>query len=340
LRIFHLYRSNLYHLEYYHQYKDLDSFLKNCHDFYLLFPIWLLEKNHFDIVIIWRLSDKPKKDIKFKVGEKLYIQKWVQNLSEVFKYSKPDVSFWRGGFQEYDVVTRSNPKFFGLKLYLGAGRRIIPHYGGKYDVILMEDERDMKYHDYKIAPFYKTASPFIFHPNRSKVVRYDLSWPCNFGQIRYKGQEFFIRTISENPELQNLSIIHCGNKPDVGRDLCSKYKVSNIEFKGSISRPLLNDTLNSSKFGLNLSNLQDGCPRVSTEVLMSGTPLIINEETRLLKYYKQFGVVEVNSKNISKKIIGALGNYEKYSEEVNRAIKDELSFDHICEKNLYVWESM
>ena len=68
----------------------------------------------------------------------------------------------------------------------------------------------------------------------------------------------------------------------------------------------MNDVLNHSMFGLCLSNLQDGCPRVITEVLMSGTPLIMS-------------------------------NLTKYNFEVNEAIKDELSFDTIVKKNIDQW---
>jgi hypothetical protein len=98
--------------------------------------------------------------------------------------------------------------------------------------------------------------------------------------------------------------------------------------------------LNRSKFGLNLSNLQDGCPRVSTEILMSGTPLIVSEETRLLKYYKQQGVMEVNQKNIVNRIKFAMDNYEILKDQVSYVIKNELSFDNICKKNIELWQKI
>ena len=339
MKTFWLFRSNIKHLEYYHKYDNLPQFEAECHDFYMLFPIWLLRKQYFDTVVIWRLSKKPLPDIDFVVNGRLYSQRWVRDFSEVFKYPKADMSFFRGGFKEYDTVTKQKPDHFGLKLYLATGRRIRPQWGGIYDILLQEDKRDMVHSDHKCLPFFKTASPHIFQPYKNQIldIHYDICWPCNFAQIRYKGQEYFIQTIAKNKDLQKLNIAHCGNKSGVGKKLCQKYGVKNIEFLGELERPLLNDVLNHSMFGLCLSNLQDGCPRVISEVLMSGTPLIMSNLTRCLPYYKKRGVVEVNQKNINGKIRGALKNHSKYKFEVNQAIKDELSFGTIVKKNIDQW---
>ena len=336
MRIFWLFRSNLKHLEYYHQYKTLEEFEQKCHDFYMLFPIWLLKNNFFDTVVIWRLSKNPIKDIDFNVKGKLYSQRWVRDFSEVVNHPKPDMSFFRGGFKEYDTVTKQNSGHLGLKLYLATGRRIYPQWGGSYDVFLQEDKRDFQT-DHNCLPFYKTSSPEIFFPYSTENMMFDICWPCNFAQIRYKGQEYFIQTIAKNKDLQKLKIIHCGNKPGKGKKLCEKYGVKNIKFMGEVDRPQLNHYLNHSKFGLCLSNLQDGCPRVISEILMSGTPLFISNLTRALPYYKGRGVVEVNQKNINGKIRMGLNNYKKYKKEVKEAIEDELSFDSICRKNVSLW---
>jgi len=339
MRRFWLFRSNLIPLEYYHEFKDLDTFEKNCHDYYMLLPLWLLQNNFFDEVTIWRLTKNPKEDIIFDVNGKKYIQKWVTNFNKTFDYPSPDISYWRGGFQEYDQVTKIKPNHFGLKLYLGAGRRQFPQYGGNYDACLMEDERDFNI-NYKCVPFYKTASPHIFHPIVGCGKKWDICWPSNFTQIRYKGQEFFMKLISENKELQKLSIIHCGNKPEVGKKMAKKYGLKNIEFLGLVTRPTLNIILNSSKFGLNLSNIRDGCPRVSTEVLMSGTPLILRTQTRLLNLYKKNGVVIVDETGIVKNIKKAIKEVSDYKRQVDWAIKNEISFDKICQKNINLWQKI
>jgi len=302
----------------------------------MLLPLWLLQNDYFDEVIMWRLTDNSKEDIIFDVNGKKYIQRWVTNFNKTFDYPRPDISFWRGGFPEYDRITSFQPKHFGLKLYLGAGKRQFAQYGGKYDLYLMEDERDFR-GNYNCIPFYKTASPQIFFPKKEEI-KWDICWPCNFTQLRYKGQEDFIKKISESFTLRSLKIVHCGNKPEIGRDLCNKLGVNNIDFMGSVDRVTLNNILNQSKFGLNLSNILDGCPRVSTEILMSGTPLIINQETRLLSYYKNKAVVEVNKNNIIDNIFNALTDYDSYKKQALEAIQEELSFNNINQKNIEVWQ--
>jgi len=338
MRRFWLFRSNLIPLEYYHDFKDLETFEKNCHDYYMLLPLWLLKENYVDEVTIWRLTNKPKEDIIFDVNGKQYIQKWVTDFNKTFDYPSPDISFWRGGFKEYDQVTKIKPKHFGLKLYLGAGRRQYSQFGGKYDVYLMEDKRDFN-EKLKCIPFFKTASPHIFYP-QDLLINWDICWPCNFTQIKYKGQKLFISEIAKSPYLKSLKIVHCGNKPEVGKQLCKRFGVTNIEFMGSVDRSHLNTVLNVSSFGLNLSNIQDGCPRVSTEVLMSGTPLILKEETRLLDSYKKNGVVMVNEKNLAKKIKAAMQEKEELKRQVKWAIKNTISFDEINKKNINSWKKI
>jgi len=338
MRRFWEFRSNIRALEYYHEYKKLATFKENCHDYYMLFPLWMLENNFFDEVIIWRLTKTPRKDIIFNVNGKKYIQRWVTNFRETFKSPSPDISFWRGGFPEYDDVTKTKPKHFGKKIYLGAGRRIFSQWQGNYDAYLIEDERDYV-KNANCIPFYKTAAPNIFRP-LGLEKKWDICWPCNFTQIKYKGQKLFIDLISKNPELQKLKIIHCGNKPEVSQMMCNKAGINNIEFYGLTERGLLNKILNQSRLGLNLSNMTDGCPRVSTEVLMSGTPLILRDTVRLLDHFKSAGVVDVTKDNITNKITWALDHHDQLSFELEEAIKKDLSFDFINQKNIELWQKI
>lgn len=336
MKRFWLFRSNIRDLEYYHEFKDLDTFKKKCHDFYMLFPIWLLENGHFGEVVIWRLGDYARDDIIFNVNGRKFIQRWCRNFTQTLKYFSPSMSLWRGGFKEYDDITKLHPEHFGVKLYLGTGKRTYPQYGGKYDVILQEDEKDFKA-DYKCMPFYKTASPYIFKSDNVNI-KWDICWPCNFSQIRHKGQEEFITTIAKYPSLQKLKIVHCGNKPEVGKRMCEKYGVKNIKFLGWQTREELCNVLNTSKFGLCMSNRVDGCPRVATEILMTETPMILSEKTRLLPSYKKNGIVEVNEKNIEEKILWAMKNQADLKSQVSYAVNNTISFDKICQKNINRWK--
>lgn len=338
MRRFWEFRSNLKSLEYYHDYTDLKTFKKHCHDYYMLFPLWLLENDYFDEVTIWRLTDQKRKDIVFDVNGKKYIQRWVYNFTHCLRSPRPDVTFFRGGFQEYDFLTGGHSNYFGLKLYLGAGQRVFSKWHGVYDLYLIEDERD--FIDKKeCIPFYKTASPSIFKPLNLKP-KWDICWPCNFTQFRYKGQRYFMKKIKENKELQKLKIVHCGNKPEVGIKMAKELGVTNIEFLGPVGRPIINELLNKSKFGLCLSNTKDGCPRVSTEILMSGTPLFLRDKTRLLKYYRneKDSVIDLTEKNMAKKIIDCIKNYDLHRKSTLKNVDGNLSFDKICELNINLWK--
>ena len=149
-----------------------------------------------------------------------------------------------------------------------------------------------------------------------------------------------MNVVGHCPTLKRLKILHCGNKPEMGKRMAKQYNVSNITFAGLVDRPTLNKYLNQSKFGLVLSNRNDGCPRIVTEILMSGTPLIIRKMTRLLPYYKEKGVIGVNDSNIIKRIMGGFPKWAGLKLDLNDAIQTSLSFDTICQKNLDLWKKI
>ncbi len=334
MRRFYLFRTNLTNLESYHSISDLKTFKKECWDFYLLMCLNFLENNYFDEVIIWRLTNQNLPDITLEVNGKRFIQRWVKDFKEIFNYPKPDISFFRGGFKEYDEVTKLNPNFFGLKLYLAAGKRLLPQYGGIYDKILVEDEKD--YIENNCLPFYKTTNPNIFKPlNISKD--YDLCIISNFTQLKYKGTDLIISQIPRFPFYQNLKICHVGNNPEVGKELCKKYDIKNIDFLGKKTRFEVNEILNRSKFGIVASSREDGCPRVITETLCSGTPLFLKTETRLLDYYKKYGVVPFdNQGNLFRAITIGFDKYEEIKESLQRNL-DRFSLNKICKLNIDLW---
>lgn len=335
MRIFHLYRSNILGLEYYHKYTDLKTFEEQCHDFYLIQLLWILRNTDIEEVVVWRLTKNPREDIVFNINEKRFIQRWVNSLQEIFKHPKPCMSFFRGGFKEYADIVNRDFSHFKTSLYLGASKRFFPQFGDKYDIILLEDESDFK-SNFNCKPFYKTCNPNIFYPiNSDKEI--DILWPHNLSQIRYKGAEFFVSEISKSEFLKSLKIVHLGNNPDVLNKLCRKYKINNIESIGWVDRLSLNNFLNKSKFGLVTSNHTDGCPRISTEILCSGTPLLLRNQTRLLDYYKKKGVVIFEDRNIAKTIRKAFDRYNKHKKNILESVKVELTIDRICRKNWNLW---
>lgn len=332
---FWMFRSNIRDLEYYHEYSDLETFEKNCHDFYVMMPLQFLKVDNYKCneVTIWRLNNYPIDDITFIVNGKKFNQRFVKSFEEIFKYRSPDISFFRGGFKEYDDITRMSPEFFGKKLYLGASKRITPQYGGVYNKILVESNNHLGIKN--AIPFYKGTNPNIFKPlYYINHKEYDLCWICNFTQIKHKGQEFFIKEVSKSKYLQSLNIIHIGNREDIGLDMCKQYKVTNIKFLGHLLRTEINVALNMSKFGIVTSNQEDGCPRTSTEILSSGTPLLIRDQTNILNYYKEnYPVITFNDSNIETIINNSMDIYKQ--EYKNKKIN--LDFESICLKNFKLW---
>lgn len=334
VRSFWLFRTNLKQFEYYHKYKSANDFKTYCHDFYLLQGIWLLENDIFDEVVIWRLCSYGTKceDIVFNVNNKLFVQKFVDNFEECFKHNpRPKVTFFRGGFPEYGKLTKAKPERFGLALYCGTGRRVYPKHSGIYNKILVEDDKDLTAGCVK---FYKTASTKRFRPIKQDKL-YDICWPCNFTQASYKGQEFFIKQISRSGYLQGLKILHVGNKPEIGAQLCKKYNISNVVFAGYTSRRKLNLLLNQSKLALITSNRTDGSPRLITEIMCAGTPLLLRKDTRALKYFRE-KAIGFGDYNVEQKIKEAVNNYPALKEKAVQHIND-ISMDVVCNKNIKHW---
>jgi len=336
-----LFRSNLRPLENYHSIKDLETFKKECHDFYLLQLIWYLENDYIDEAIVWRLRPKDEhqtiKNKHWKVNGKWFSQCWVDNFSEALEQNtlSAHFSFFRGGFPEYDKLTKHrNKRKLGIKLYLGAGQRLYPKYGGNYDKFLFEEEVTF---GKNTVPFYKTAPPNIFYPKISVGdPLFDICYVANFSQLSYKGQEKFIKQISESKYLQSLRIIHLGNKPEIGTALCNKYNVYNIQFKGWVDRDESNNTINSSKFGLVYSNKTDGSPRVISEILSTGTPLFISDQTRALNYYRCPGVISFNDADFERVVKIGIEAYPRIKEQMMKS-KRRFSMDLICKRNWEQW---
>lgn len=337
MRSLWIFRTDLRQLESYHQYTTVQEFKKNCWDFYLIQGIWFLENNYFDEVIVWRLTPKnPINDITFKINNKKFQQKFVSVFDLCFMYNPPEISFFRGGFKDYCRITSKKPDHFGTTLYLGAGQRIVPKYGGKYDKILVESEDDLKRVP-NSYPFYKTCNPEIFYMNLREPI-YDICFLANFTQKSYKGQKFFIEVVSKSKFLKSLDIVHFGNQSDIGKKWCKNLGVNNINFGDHKSRTFLNQIINKSKFGLVCSNLKDGCPRVITEILCCGTPLLIRSSTRLLDYYKRNKAVVSFDDEVDKKIKWAFDNYDALKQGAidNR---ENLSLETICGMNYEIWNA-
>ena len=337
-KIFWLFRSNLPQLEPYHEYiNDKERFIEECYDFYLLMSLSFLQQDFFDKVVIWRIKPKLNnninKEYSYNIGEKQFVQKFVTSFDEcLFEKERPQISLFRGGFPEYDSALRKNKNAFGKSVYLGAGKRTIPN-NNLYDLVLFEDDRERYYKNFRTGLFYKTSNSNFFYPICNEDM-YDILWICNFSQITQKGQEFFFSLISRSNILKSLRIFHIGNLEFRGRSLATKYKVTNVKFFGYKKRKEINKLLSFTKLAIVTSNQNDGSPRVISEILCSGTPLLIRNITRCPSKYKQLpGVFEYTEKTIEEQLRYVLTNYKKLRQQMAKLNRNELSIDNISRLN-------
>jgi hypothetical protein len=331
MRRFMLWRSDILDLEDYHRYIDITSFVRECWDIYLLMGISFLEQDLFDEVIICRLSDITRNDIVFNIGEKKFIQRWFVDPYSVFDFPAPDYTLWRGGFKVYDELMNYNSDFFGRTIYLGASWRTVPQFGASYDTIVVEKEEHLQIAGTR--PFYKTANQLIYHPMENQEKIYDLCWIANFKQIKSKGQQYFLEEIAKSKFLRKLKILHIGNKEEIGIEMARNLGIRNIEFIGSQYRRDINKHLNMSKCSICTSNERDGSPRVMTEVICSGTPLILRSKASILDFYiKNFDVHIFDDENLESVVQNALKNCDK-----KRNNLDIMSIDNIAKMNYNIW---
>ena len=342
MKIFYLFRSDIKHLEYYHSYITLDEFKNKCHDFYLLMPLEFLKMGVFDKAIIWRLTDVKRDDIVFKFKnekgkEVQFIQKFCKSFNCAFDMDRPNVSLFRGGFKEYDILVNKVPGFFGKTLYLGASRRFNPSFGGKYDIILYESELDLELkmdNDQIYKRFFKTANSKIFY-SLNKQPTYDIIWPWKYTSDHRKGELFFLESIKNHPGLQSLKIYHCGNEPKKAKKLFDKYGVNNIVCDDIKHYHDMNEILNNGVCGLMTSDKEDGCPRLSTEIMSCCIPLLIRNKTRILDYYQGYGNITYNNPNdLYSKFIFIKENRVDIINHLKKRLESELSMRKMCEMNI------
>ena len=69
---------------------------------------------------------------------------------------------------------------------------------------------------------------------------------------------------------------------------------------------------------------------------MTGTPLIIRNKTRLLNFYKEYGVVSFDDFELENKVKYSFDNYDKLKTESLLNI-NKLSMDNICKMNFDIW---
>lgn len=249
-----------------------------------------------------------------------FIERWVPLFKTYSTGFRPDVIFCRGGFREYHPVLKRFPK--AIKIYYGAGARFLPQDGFfDYDIILQDSPEQVKICKEKFPNalttlFIKPAPDNIFYPIECEK-EYDVCFPANAAQA-FKGHKFVYRTVPKNIKLLNL-----GNNPDRFKrpSNVTSYRVLRTEMQKYISKCKVGMVVVSSK--------TDSCPRVISEMLACGIPIVVLDGVRFWKEkYIVSGVTgEIATKeNFWDVVKHVLNNVDKYNPR--KHYEENLSLNH------------
>jgi len=242
--------------------------IENCDDVWTQLFFALLKKD--DCGELWYWGGTREK--KFADN---FTERWIPSFQTYKGNFIPDVVFCRGGFQEYHSILRRFPN--SIKIYYGAGRRFLPQRGFyDYDIILQDSQEQVKicnmhYPELLTTLFVKPAPDNLFFPMPEIEKKYDVCFPAN-GSQPFKGHEFVYNTISSDIKLLNL-----GNNSNRFKypNNVTAYRVLKSEMPKHIAKCKVGIVTVSSKI--------DSCPRIISELLACGLPIIVLEDVRFWK---------------------------------------------------------
>lgn len=218
---------------------------------------------------------------------------------------EPDVIFARGNFPEYVSVLKMFPNAF--KILYGAGIRTFPMYGMKYDMVLVDTQRDYK--KIKNALLWnKPAAPNFV--NKDIPKEFDVCYIANGQQAKIKNIKWVYKTIPSD-----MSMLHLG--------YLSKYKSPKNVVCKRVSRWNMPDMINRCKVGIVPYTSYDSAPRAASEMLACGLPVISLDETR------SDITTKASKENFWKKVTEVLNN--PYQRVAPSNLKQEAKWikDHI-----------
>ena len=204
-----------------------------------------------------------------------FIERWVPSFETYKSDFIPDVIFCRGGFKEYHHVLKRFTN--SIKIYYGAGRRFLPQSGfSDYDIILQDSIEQLeicrqRFPQISSSLFIKPAPDNLFYPMPEIKKEYDICFPAN-GAQDFKGHSTIYTTIPPQFTLLNL-----GNNPrnfKYPKNVTS-YRVLKSEMPKHIAKCKIGIVAVSAEI--------DSCPRVISEILACGLPLVVLDTVRFWK---------------------------------------------------------
>ena len=208
---------------------------------------------HFNKTQLWYWGSGEKAKVK-KVTDK-FTEVWMNEKS--LPEFKPDIIIARGGFNENWGICKKFPD--AKKVYYGAGVRYKPQ-KGNWDLILVDSAKQQK----KIPGsklFVKPAADNLFYP-MDVEKKYDVCFMANATQMDIKRHKLAFNS------LRNFKVLHLG----LSNDKIKGYK--NVTVGGWHRRRKLPKLISQCRVGLICSTDYDSCPRVLTEYLACGIPVV------------------------------------------------------------------
>ncbi len=281
--------------------------LEECDDVWTHLAYSLLHSE--DQGELWYWGGSRKKEFKSN-----FTEKWLEGFKNFSDPFVPDIIFCRGGFKQYKYILDKFPQTF--KIYYGAGKRFLPD-RKDYDLILQDSEQQLEksrnsFPSSRSELFIKPTVDHLFQTKQEVEKTFDICFPANGKQEHMKGHDFVFRTCPKD-----LKILNLGNS--------GKIKPPKNVSRKRVIRSEIGTEYQKCKMGIVCCKGEfDSCPRVIPEMLASGLPLVVFDETRFWK-----------EKYITNET-GVISSKDKFWETVKNVLYNLDKFDSrtYYEKNL------
>lgn len=207
-------------------------------------------------------------------------EKYSKNITLTTEKPKKqfDYIFARGAHPYYiPILNRQR----GFKIRYGAGRRYYPKEKIKYDLILVDDEKQKEKIDLPNVRLWLKPAPVQWKPVNVRK-KYDVCYIANAPQAEMKRIKWVYRTVPKN-----LKVLHLGIKSSIRppKNVTRKH-VPHKEMPRYISR---------CKVGIVPYKEIDSAPRALVEMLACGLPVVALNS---VMFWKERYPVEVSSKRM------------------------------------------
>jgi len=226
--------------------------LEECTDMWTHLFSELVHKEDFGAI----LYSNGKRNVTYRSN---FVEEWINKFSR-FERScwTPDVIVARGGFKEYVPLLKKYPK--AKKVYYGANHGCIPEDNIKYDLILCDSSDQVEKCTRKGLRgelFFKPAAP------QFKVLSLRKKYNAGFSAIWPNDQRKRVSWVHETAP-RGMNILQMGHACKTSGGISVKY----VDHKRMVK------AINKCKVIILPYTKEDSCPRIISEALACGVPVV------------------------------------------------------------------